>query len=90
MPYFYDFKASEKSYPASDYSPAFGSVIAGDRMQIALVSKEKGSGSRMHSHPNEQFNYVLQDTFRVKVADQEQMMKPGDLVHIPANAPHYD
>jgi quercetin dioxygenase-like cupin family protein len=89
MPYFYDMNATEKSYLANDYSSAFGTVIKGERMQIALVSKEKGTGSRVHSHPNEQFNYVLKGTFRVKVEEEEKIMNVGDLVHIPAEASHY-
>jgi len=89
MTYFYDWNAMEKSMISDEYSSAFGSVIVGDRMQVAMVHKEKGTGSRLHRHPNEQFNYVLKGDIRARVEDEEVMMGPGDLVHIPANAVHY-
>lgn len=89
MDYFYDWKALEKSLISHEYSSAYGSVIVGERMQVAMVHKEKGTGSRLHSHPNEQFNYVLKGDIRARVEDEEMMMKPGDLVYIPANAAHY-
>lgn len=72
-----------------EYSSAYGSVIVGERVQVAMVHKEKGTGSRLHSHPNEQFNYVLKGEIRARVEDEETTMKPGDIVHIPANAAHY-
>ena len=89
MEYFFNWDEKEKSYLADEYSSAFGSVIEGKRMQVAIVHKDKGTGSRLHAHPNEQFNYVLQGRFKVKVEDEEKVMGPGELVHIPADAPHY-
>jgi len=89
MKYFYDWNALEKSLISDEYSSAYGSVIVGERMQVAMVHKEKGTGSRLHSHPNEQFNYVLRGKIRAKVEEEEKMIGPGDLVYIPADAAHY-
>jgi quercetin dioxygenase-like cupin family protein len=89
MEYFYDWKTEKKSYIADHYSSAFGSVIKGERLQVALVHKDKGTGSKLHTHPNEQFNYVLKGSFRAKVHDEVKTIGPGELVHIPADAPHY-
>lgn len=89
MKYFFELNARDKSYLAGDYSSAFGAVIEGKRMQVALVHKEKGSGSRLHSHPNEQFNYILKGTFRARVEDEEKILNPGELMYIPANTHHY-
>lgn len=89
MNYFFDLNAQAKSYLAGDYSSAFGSLVEGERMQIALVHKEKGTGSRLHYHPNEQFNYILKGAFRARVEDKEKILHPGDLMHIPANTHHY-
>ena len=89
MKYFFDSKSEQKSYIADHYSSAFGSVIKGERVQVALVHKEKGTGSRLHTHPNEQFNYVLKGTLKAKVFDEEKTVSPGELVHIPAEASHY-
>jgi quercetin dioxygenase-like cupin family protein len=72
------------------YSTAHGPVIEGERMQCALVTKERGTGSRPHLHPNEQWNYIVKGTLRVQVADgPEQLCGPGTLLYFPANVVHY-
>jgi hypothetical protein len=38
------------------YSTGEGPVVEGERMQCALVSKKRGTGSNPHHHPNEQWN----------------------------------
>lgn len=72
------------------YSTAHGSVVEGERMQCALVNKARGTGSRPHLHPNEQWNYIVKGTLRVKVADEpERLCGPGTLLYFPANVVHY-
>jgi quercetin dioxygenase-like cupin family protein len=72
------------------YSTAHGPVVEGERMQCALVTKQRGTGSRQHLHPNEQWNYIVKGTLRVKVADEpEQLCGPGTLLYFPANVVHY-
>jgi quercetin dioxygenase-like cupin family protein len=72
------------------YSTAMGPVVEGERMQCALVTKARGTGSRPHLHPNEQWNYIVKGTLRVKVGDgAEQLCGPGTLLYFPANIVHY-
>lgn len=72
------------------YSTAQGPVVEGERMQCALVTKARGTGSRPHLHPNEQWNYIVRGTLRVKVGDgPEQLCGPGTLLYFPANIVHY-
>ena len=72
------------------YSTAHGPVVEGERMQCALVTKAKGTGSRPHLHPNEQWNYVVKGKLRVKVGEgPEQIVGPGTLLYFPANVVHY-
>lgn len=71
------------------YSTAMGPVVEGERMQCALVSKKRGTGSNMHVHPNEQWNYIVKGTLRVRIGDQpERLCGPGTLLYFPANLPH--
>lgn len=71
------------------YSTSRGTVVEGDRMQIGLIHKARGTGSRLHSHPNEQFNYVLQGTLRVKIGDAPETLCPaGTAIYVPANVMH--
>ncbi len=72
------------------YSTAIGPVVEGERMQCGLITKPRGTGSRPHLHPNEQWNYIVKGTLRVKVGDQpEQLCGPGTLLYFPANIVHY-
>ena len=72
------------------YSTGAGPVVEGERMQCALVSKMRGTGSNPHHHPNEQWNYIVKGKLRVKVGDQpERICGPGTLLYFPANVVHY-
>ena len=71
-----------------DYSSAVGACIEGDRMIVALMRMAAGTGADPHSHPNEQWIYILEGTFRGKVGDQEIEAKPGSVIYIPANTIH--
>jgi hypothetical protein len=52
-----------KDVPAgTGYSTSHGGVVEGERMLVGYIHKERGTGSRMHTHKNEQFNYVVRGT----------------------------
>jgi quercetin dioxygenase-like cupin family protein len=88
--FIFDLAQMDKVDAGTGYSSAHGPVIEGERMQCALVTKERGTGSRPHLHPNEQWNYIVKGTLRVKVADQpERLCGPGTLLYFPANIVHY-
>ena len=71
------------------YSTAFGPVVEGERMQVGLIHKSKGTGARPHTHPNEQWNFIVKGTLRVKVGDQpEQLCGPGTVLYFPAGIVH--
>src|SRR5437016_13681317 len=48
----------------------------------------RGTGSRPHSHPNEQWIYVMQGTLDTEVAGVKSRATTGSLVYIPSNAVH--
>ena len=71
------------------YSPAEGPVVEGERMQVGLITIPRGTASQPHSHPNEQWTYVLKGKARVRVAGQaETLATPGTLIYSPANVVH--
>ena len=39
-------------------------------------------------HPNEQWIYILEGTFRARIGDQEIEAKPGSVVFVPADTIH--
>lgn len=88
--YIFPLPQMQKIEAGTGYSTGAGPVIEGERMQCGLITKQRGTGSRPHLHPNEQWNYIVKGTLRVKVADQpEQLCGPGTLLYFPANVVHY-
>ncbi len=41
-----------------------------------------------HSHPNEQFGYIIKGGFDIKINDTEYQLGPGDSYYIPPDAMH--
>ena len=70
------------------YSTAHGGVVEGERMLVGWIHKPRGTGSRMHTHKNEQFNYVVRGTLVGSVNGKKVRAPAGTLIYIPANAPH--
>ena len=71
-----------------DYSSAEGTCIEGDRMIVALMRMAAGTGAQPHSHPNEQWIYILQGVFRAKIGGKAVEAKPGSVLYVPANVVH--
>ena len=71
-----------------DYSTANGAVVEGDRMIVGLMRMPAGTGAEPHSHPNEQWIYVLQGTLRGSVGEKKIEAKAGSVIYIPADAVH--
>lgn len=71
-----------------DYSTANGSCVEGDRMIVGLMRMPAGTGAEPHSHPNEQWIYILEGTFKATIGGKVIEAKPGSLVYIPANVVH--
>jgi quercetin dioxygenase-like cupin family protein len=87
--YIFDLPNMGKIDAGTGYSTAHGPVVEGDRMQVGLMLKPAGTGARPHTHPNEQWNYVVSGRLRVKIADTpEQIVGPGTLLYFPANVVH--
>jgi len=81
--------AQVKDVPAgTGYSTSHGGVVEGERMLVGYIHKERGTGSRMHTHKNEQFNYVVRGTLVGSVNGKRVRAPAGTLIYIPANAPH--
>ena len=71
-----------------DYSTANGACVEGDRMIIGLMRMPAGTGAEAHSHPNEQWIYILEGTFKGEIEGKPFEARPGSVVYIPANAVH--
>lgn len=86
--YYFDMTAVNSIMGGPDYSNVFGGVVEGERMIAALMRMPAGGGSVPHSHPNEQWVYVLEGTMDSTVDGQRRLVKPGGAIYIPANVVH--
>jgi quercetin dioxygenase-like cupin family protein len=71
-----------------DYSTANGACVEGDRMIVGLMRMPAGTGAEAHSHPNEQWIYILQGIFRANVGGQDVEAPAGSVLYIPSNVVH--
>src|SRR5574337_241567 len=70
------------------YSTAHGPVIEGERIQVGLMRMPKGTGGRPHSHPNEQWVYIIQGTLETEIDGIKSRAPAGSLIYFRANAVH--
>ncbi len=71
-----------------DYSSAQGAVVEGDKIIVGFMRMAKGSGAEAHSHPNEQWVYVIQGAIEATVNGKTVQAKTGDVLYFPSNAVH--
>ena len=79
---------STTSRAVPDYSSRRGRLRRGrphDRRAHAHAGRHR---RRPHSHPNEQWIYILEGTFQAKIGDQEIEAKAGSVVYVPSNVVH--
>ena len=86
--YLFDLAKVNHILGGPDYSTANGACVEGDRMIVGLMRMPAGTGAEAHSHPNEQWIYILEGTFRAQIGDTELVAKPGSVVYVPSNVIH--
>ena len=84
----FDLRSVNQIMGGPGYSPVFGGCVEGERMIVALMRYPAGQPSAPHSHPNEQWIYILQGTFQATVDGKDVTAQAGSLLYIPSNAVH--
>lgn len=70
-------------------SSTIGAVLTGEYIAVALAGQAAGSGAKAHTHPNEQFNYILQGVMVSDIdAEKQTFGGKGTIVHTPAMSVH--
>lgn len=86
--YVFNFSKLNQIMGGPDYSPVYGGCVEGDRMMVALMRAPAGERSEPHSHPNEQWIYVLEGVMELVVDGVAHVAHPGEVIYIPAGTIH--
>ncbi len=86
--YYFELAKVDPIMGGPDYSTAKGACVEGDRMIVALMRMPAGTGAEPHSHPNEQWIYILEGNFDSVIDGKRHRAGPGSLIYIPANTIH--
>jgi quercetin dioxygenase-like cupin family protein len=61
----------------------------GEFMKVAVVTKPEGKGPALHEHPNEeQWTLILEGQMHFILGDEDRIVGPGTIVHIPRHVKH--
>jgi quercetin dioxygenase-like cupin family protein len=80
-------KVTPRDY-ISKKSTSFGAALSGERVHVAVIGKVRATGTKLHTHPNEQFSYVLRGNVRYEIAGLSAEAPRGSVTHIPPGTVH--
>lgn len=63
-------------------------VVHTERMTIARLALAKGAIVPFHQHENEQVTMMESGSLRFVIGDQETIVRAGEALCVPPNAPH--
>jgi quercetin dioxygenase-like cupin family protein len=69
-------------------SSTVGAVLSGSQIITTLGRQARGTGAKAHTHPNEQFNYILEGTMMGDVEGDRVFASRGMILHTPGMAVH--
>ena len=84
----FNFQKMNQIMGGPGYSPVFGGCVEGERMIVALMRYPAGKPSDAHSHPNEQWIFILEGELEMEFDGKWRKGKPGDVFYVPAEKIH--
>ena len=88
MKYFFKWDDLETELITPKYSPARGQKVEGEKILMGRFYYPKGPGAKRHAHPNEQIVFIMKGRVKTIIGDEEKVVGPGEVYHIPANTEH--
>jgi quercetin dioxygenase-like cupin family protein len=86
--YLFNFEKQNQILGGPAYSPVFGGCVEGERMIVALMRYPAGKPSDAHSHPNEQWIFILEGELEMEFDGKWFKAKQGDVFYVPAGKVH--
>lgn len=90
IPYFIDPAEALKIVQMEGLETIILTGLHGEKMMMVLNVTLPGNTVPLHSHPHEQIGMVYSGKARLRIGDEERIVKKGDFYCIPANVPHND
>ena len=72
----------------SGKSSTVGAVLSGAHIICTLGRQARGTGAKAHSHPNEEFDYILHGTMMSDIEGDRVFARPGTILHTPGGVVH--
>ncbi|MEE9275331.1 MAG: cupin domain-containing protein [bacterium] len=86
MPFY---KLSELEKKPAEVAEGSMQTVPGELMKAGVFTYPEGPGPPAHFHPNEeQFALVLEGKLHMALGDEDKILGPGDLIHVPRNTIH--
>ena len=63
-------------------------MISGDNVTVSQLVLKKGASVPRHSHPNEQYSWIISGSLKFMFDDREILLGAGDILLIPGNVAH--
>jgi quercetin dioxygenase-like cupin family protein len=86
--YYFDVASLSGVEAGKGYAPTFGPVVEGELTQVGIMTIPAGQTSAPHTHPNEQWIYLMAGRLKAIVDGEEREVGPGELIYIPAEIVH--
>jgi quercetin dioxygenase-like cupin family protein len=88
--YFINAPAAPKIVQMAGLETTILTGLSGEKMMMVLNATLPGHTVPVHSHPHEQIGMVFAGEARLRIGDEERLVRKGDFYCIPANIPHGD
>jgi quercetin dioxygenase-like cupin family protein len=69
-------------------SSTVGAVLTGEKIICTMGTQSAGTGAKAHTHPNEQFNYILRGTMMSDIEGDRVFASRGTILHTPGMVVH--
>ena len=63
-------------------------LVSGEKVMIMELRLAKGAVVKEHHHPHEQMTHILSGKVEFAIQGEKQIMRSGEVVHLPSNLPH--
>ena len=88
--YFINIEEAPKFMQMEGLETTILSGLHGEKMTMALNATLPGHTVPIHSHKHEQIGMVYAGEAKLRIGDEERIVKRGDFFRIPSNTPHGD